>query len=100
MDDDRYGYAREKLWQAIETLVGAGSVQDRLTFAADFLLRLMPDKHLPKEDWGEFEEIKSALTSPPLSSSTGWTARPITDAEGTQLAQRILSLYTALIGGI
>jgi hypothetical protein len=100
MDDDRYGYAREKLWQAIETLVGAGPVQERLTFAADFLLRLMPDKHLPSEHRVEFEEIKAALTSTPLSSTTGWTPRPITDAEGTQLAQRILSLYTALIGGI
>jgi hypothetical protein len=42
--DDRYDYAREKLWQAIETLVGDGSVQDRLKSAAEFLLRLMPDK--------------------------------------------------------
>jgi hypothetical protein len=52
MDDDRYGYAREKLWQAIESLVGHGSVQDRLTDAADFLLRVQSDKQLPPEHLG------------------------------------------------
>jgi hypothetical protein len=98
--DDRYDYPREKLWQAIETLVGDGSVQDRLTSAADFLLRLMPDKHLPSEHRDEFEQIKAALTTTPLSSATGPTPRPITGEEGTKLARRILSLYTDLIGGI
>jgi len=28
-------YAREKYWQAIDILVGAGSLQMRLSFAAD-----------------------------------------------------------------
>jgi hypothetical protein len=100
MDDDRYGYAREKLWQAIETLVGHGAVQDRLTSAAEFLLRLQPDKQLPREHRDEFEQIKAALTTIPLSSASGPTPRPITDEEGTKLAHRVLSLYTDLIGGI
>jgi hypothetical protein len=100
MDDDRYGYAREKLWQAIESLVGHGSVQDRLTDAADFLLRVQSDKQLPPEHQDEFEQIKAALTTTALSSATGPAPRPITDQEGTKLARRILSLYTELRGGI
>jgi len=83
-----------------EYLAAGRSVQDRLTSAADFLLRLMPDQHLPREHRNEFEEIKAALTTTPLSSATGPTPRPMTGEEGTKLARRILSLYTELIGGI
>jgi hypothetical protein len=99
--DDRDRYAREKLWQAVETLVGDGPIQTRLTYAADYLLRIMPDKHLPAgKQRTEFEEIKNALTSEPLSTATGYSPRHVTPEEGAKLARRILSLYTELRGGI
>lgn len=33
-------YTQEKLWQAMDTLVGTGSLQERLRFAGEYLLRL------------------------------------------------------------
>ena len=100
-DDDRYGYAREKLWQAVDTLLGDGPIQARLTYAADYLLRTMPDKHLPAgEQRTEFEAIKNALTTEPLSTATGPSPRRVTSEEGAKLARRVLSLYTELRGGI
>ena len=93
---DRYDYAREKLWQAVETLVGDRDIQTRLTSAAEIVLRLMPDKHLPSEHRAEFEDIKKRLeqlhADPPRSH--------LTSEEGLNLAGRILSLYTELRGGI
>ena len=31
---------QEKLWQALHSLVGTGTIQDRLTFAGMYLIRL------------------------------------------------------------
>ena len=38
----KYGYAQEKLWEAVHSLVGDGSIGDRLGYARDTLLRLRP----------------------------------------------------------
>jgi hypothetical protein len=75
-------------------------VAQELTYAADYLMRIMPEKHLPSEHRAEFEEIQKALTSIPLSTQTGYTPRPLTPEEGSRLAERILSLYIQLRGGI
>jgi hypothetical protein len=37
----KYGYAQEKLWEAVHSLVGDGSIGDRLGYARDTLLRLI-----------------------------------------------------------
>jgi hypothetical protein len=39
--ETRMDYTREKYWQAIDILVGAAPLQNRLTFAAEYLIRLL-----------------------------------------------------------
>ena len=41
MKETQVNYTQEKLWQAVETLVtGRGRIQERLAYAAEFLIRL------------------------------------------------------------
>ena len=84
----------------METLVSSGDIQTRLTDAAIYLMRIMPEQHLPSEHRAEFEDIKKALMSTPLSTQTGYTLRSLTSEQGSDLARRIFSLYTELRGGI
>lgn len=81
------GYAREKLYQALRSLLTDRSIQDRLAGASTYLLRLKASD-FPKEQAEEFEAIMNELSKQPTSD------------EGAKLADRILSLYIQLRGGI
>jgi hypothetical protein len=97
------GYVREKLWQALDVLVRAGSVQERLVYAADYLLRVKADE-IPQPQRGEFEAVMHTLTKHPAEregeGSIHASVRKLTDAEGSALAQKILSIYIDLRDGI
>jgi len=88
---DRYHYAREKLWQAVDILVGDGDIQRRLKYAA-----VRPQEDLAIEDRADFEDIKKILE--PLSAEP--PRLHLTSEDGAKLARRILSLYAELRGGI
>jgi hypothetical protein len=99
-----YDYAREKLWQAVDGLVGDGSIQDRLASAAMILTRLhRPDEDIPKELREEFKAVMHALTKETAQGNEGnivATTRKLSSEEGAKLAHRIFSLYVQLRGGI
>jgi hypothetical protein len=93
-----YDYAREKLWQVVNTLVGDGSIQERLDKARTYLVRLhIPEEQLPEEQREEFKALMRELSS---ESSFEAGERKLSSEEGAKLARRILSICTALHGGI
>jgi hypothetical protein len=100
----RLDYAREKLWQAIHVLVTSeSSLQERLASAAIYLIRLQAKDDFPEEYQAAFEFIVDSLTHEPAVGDEGKiqaTTRKMTDIEARQVAERILSLYTQLKGGI
>jgi hypothetical protein len=94
-----YDYAKEKFFQAVSMLVGADTIDKRLTYAADYLLRLQ-DKQLPESMRDEFKVLRDALTTTPLSTATGYQPRHISEDDTRKLAEKILSMYTELMGGL
>lgn len=99
-----YGYTREKLFQAVDVLVGDGTVQERLASAATYLIRLHePENDFPPELQEEFKAIKHALTKEQAIGNEGniqATVDKLSNEEGRKLASRILELYIGLRGGL
>jgi hypothetical protein len=102
-------YPREKLWQALDSLVGDGTIQQRLEAAAMSLTRLqerdftgLPD--YPAEGLQEqFRKIMQALTNVAAGAGEGTiaaTTRQLTNEQGDKIAKEILSLYIAVRDGL
>jgi hypothetical protein len=100
------GHVRQRLWQAINCLVGDGPIQARLAFAVDNLVSLPPPEleHLPTELRERFDAVKAHLTKHPAEKagegSILASARKMTSEEGVELAKEIVSIYVKLRGGI
>jgi hypothetical protein len=96
-------YVREKLWQAIDTLVGGGSIRERLEDAATYLIRLKPGE-IPAHERDNFVEVMEALTAHPAETpgegSIRASVRKLTDEEVSALGRKILSIYISLHGRI
>jgi hypothetical protein len=94
-------YAKQKLFEAVYSLIGSSSIQERLTFAAVplIILRSQPETP-PVEIRGEFDALMQTLTKVPLSTGTGYTPRPVTSEEGEKLARQILSMFVTVMGGL
>jgi hypothetical protein len=93
------GYLKQKLFQALHDLVGAGDLDQRLTHAGNYLAHVQ-DHEVPDEHRKELGEIKAIMFVTPLSSERGYTPRQISTEDGTKLAHRILELYTKVMGGL
>jgi hypothetical protein len=91
------GYLKQKLFQALHDLVGAGDLDQRLTHAGNYLAHVQ-DHEIPEEHREELGEIKAIMFATPLSS--GYSPRKISTEDGTKLAHRILELYTKVMGGL
>ena len=93
------GYLKQKLFQALHDLVGAGDLDQRLTHAGNYLAHLQ-EHDVPEEHRKELGEIKAIMFATPLSSERGYTPRQISAEDGTKLAHRILEFYTKVMGGL
>jgi hypothetical protein len=93
------GYLKQKLFQALHDLVGAGDLNQRLTHAGNYLAHVQ-DHEIPEEHREELGEIKATLFATPLSSERGYSPRQISTEDGAKLAHRILELYTKVMGGL
>jgi hypothetical protein len=93
------GYLKQKLFQALHDLVGAGDLDQRLTHAGNYLAHVQ-DHEIPEEHRKELGEIKAVMFATPLSSERGYNPRHISTEDGTKLAHRILELYTKVMGGL
>ena len=107
-----HGYAKQKFFEAVYALVGSASTIDkRLTYAAGYLL-VLQEKELPETLWEEFEALRHALTTTPLSTGTAgrprishgpapaFQPRQISEDDARKLAIQILEMYTKLMGGL
>ena len=99
-----YHYGREKLYLAVNTLAtGTGSIQARLESVAlgwNGLAASFPNL-LPVNLMPELRAIMDELTK--VRGPEGAiraTTHAMSDQEGTEIAERILSLYINLRGGI
>ena len=68
------GYLKQKLFQALHDLVGAGDLDQRLTHAGNYLAHLQ-EHEVPEEHRKELGEIKAIMFATPLSSERGYTPR-------------------------
>jgi hypothetical protein len=93
------GYLKQKLFQALHDLVGAGDLDQRLTHAGNYLAHVQ-DHESPEEHREELGEIKAIMFATPLSPERGYSPRQISTEDGTKLAHRILELYTKVMGGL
>ena len=93
------GYLKQKLFQALHDLVGAGDLDQRLTHAGNYLAHVQ-DHEVPEEHRKELGEIKAIMFATPLSCERGYSPREISTEDGTKLAHRILELYTKVMGGL
>jgi hypothetical protein len=93
------GYLKQKLFQALHDLVGAGDLDRRLIHAGNYLAHVQ-DHEIPEEHREELGEIKAIMFATPLSPERGYSPRQISTEDGTKLAHRILELYTKVMGGL
>ncbi len=93
-----YTYATQKFCQAVDALIGHESLQMRLTYAMDFLSELHA-RDLPQRMHGDLKGLRQALTREPLATQSGPVPRNLDDDQARNWAEKILSMYTKLIGG-
>jgi hypothetical protein len=98
---DKYGYSKQKLYEAVTSLAGTGKIQERLTFAALPLVILnTPFHENPPDVRDELDAIVKRLTVKPLSNDSGYMPRDVSDEEGNEMSQQILSLFVRVMGGL
>jgi hypothetical protein len=93
----RFDYARKKLYEAVNVLVGDGSIGLRLAYANQCL----PRTNLPPELAALLDPIKAALRPNEDDPTANRRINPVPlRSRGGELAQRIFELYLDLRGGI
>jgi hypothetical protein len=95
-----YRYARQKLWQAVDCLVGDGPLRLRLGYAYTTLLILNADNDLPAELRDRFTALMQALDARADNEAHGPVTINTRAPKAGRLAGEVLSLYIALRGGI
>jgi hypothetical protein len=91
-------YAEQKFFEAMYSLVGDGSIEMRLTYAANELSTIQA-MNLPERMRIDFAALVGELMSKPLSNDAGFIPRAVDRDECNRLAQTILSMYAELLSG-
>jgi hypothetical protein len=108
-DPGGFAYAFSRLEQAIEELVGAGGVKERLEAATITLAPILPDDFPAGHLRDEYADIRQALTWLPPEEGSGQgllesNLEAMTQEEAGSLAKSLFSLYTsaaeAVYGGL
>jgi hypothetical protein len=99
-DPGGFTYAFGRLGQAIEELVGAGGVKERLEAATIKLASIFPDDFPAGHLRDEYSDIRQALTWIPPEEGSGQgllesTLEAMVEGEAAALAKSIFSLYTS-----
>ena len=92
-----HDYLKQKLYDALHDVFSEKGLEMGLTYACSYLLHV---RNVPSEFEDEFESIKAELLATPLSDNTGYVPRNLTRQNAIELARRILSLYTEVMGGL
>ena len=99
-DPGGFTYAFGKLGQAIEELVGAGGVKERLEAATMKLSPVFPEDFPAGHLRDEYADIREALTRLPPEEGSGQgllesTLEAMTEEEAGTLSKGLFSLYTS-----
>jgi hypothetical protein len=86
-------YTQQKLWEAVNALIGTGSLQERLRFAGDYLSK--SQMHLPAFPAMPALErrLNEVLEQLARAGSIEDTTRALNDEDAQQIASKILSLF-------
>jgi hypothetical protein len=99
----RVDYAREKLYQAVESLISDGTLKHRVAATGQFLIRLKSED-FPQDLRKNYDNIMEHLTEfhPEFNADSSFAAstRRMTDRDAEKLAKDIFNLYVDLTGGI
>jgi hypothetical protein len=100
VDPGGFTYAFSRLEQAIEELVGAGDVKERLEAATITLAPIFPDDFPAGHLRDEYTDIRQALTWLPPEEGGGRglaesNLEAMTEEEAGSLAKSLFSLYTS-----
>jgi hypothetical protein len=89
-------YAWEKFYSAVRTLVLIPEpLRDRLVSAATYdIMHVRPERDLPDELHGKFDEIMKKLTS---EGSISDSVNSLSDDEVKDVADKIISLYDHIV---
>jgi hypothetical protein len=97
----RQHYAIQKLYLALNTLVGTGSVRERLADAYQRHLTPVSPNDFPEELREEYREIRTGLTWVPVEyegqGRLRSTINAISEEEALLLAKRLVSLFYDLV---
>jgi len=97
-----HGYAQQKFFEALYALVSENKpLKIRLTLAADALIGLQLDD-LPEAMRDDFQQLKRDLMRTPLRLPDHYHLKPreVTPREARRLAEKMLEMYTTLLGGL
>jgi hypothetical protein len=95
----KWGYARQKLFEALNVMVGSERLRLRLAYAANYLIPLKPT-YFPVNCRQRFKDSRALLTQTPLSSKIRYEDRKITPAQTKRAAKQILLVYVHVSGGL
>jgi len=90
--------AKQKFFEALYALIGASTIDSRLTLAANYLVQLQPED-LPAGMRDGYEKLRKALMTIPLSSPTSYVIRPVSEEKVRELKQTIVEM-DAKLGGL
>jgi hypothetical protein len=99
-EPNRYAYARQKLFEAVNVLVGGGSLGMRLAYAHQYLAHLSGHE-LPTELTCLLEPIREALQPDATDPTAAYRVNPVRLRQrGEKLARRIFELHMDAVGGL
>lgn len=93
------GYLKQKLYEAVYTLVSSDDLDKRLTFAGTSIIAVQ-DRDVPGEFQERFSSIRERMFATPLSSERSYVPRQMSEEHAKTLARDIVDLYTAVMGGL
>ena len=93
------GYLKQRLYEALHSLVGADDLDKRLTYAGTAILFLQ-DRDVPEQHRESFASIRGRLLRTPLSTERSYQPRQISEDDAKTLARDILGLFTDVMGGL
>lgn len=86
--------APNRLFEAMQLLVGPESIQMRLAYVAERILPIRPTE-IPETLREQYMEIRRQLTSIPIfrPDSMDFVPRPISNEVGGEIAEKLLSMF-------
>ena len=93
--DHSFGRAKQKFYEALYALRGASTIDIGLTYAVNYLVQLQPED-LPVNMRDDFGALRKALTKIPLSGTTFYEIRPVSEEKARELRQTIGEMYAQL----